>query len=110
MFSSETTTIDQGTIAELADRIEAFDAGAVVADLPVEEVQRIFTAAFHLYARLAEERSIGDPFTQVNEITATQVVTTALAILHSQNLEVFELALWQSWGGTPWKNEKEEAK
>lgn len=108
MFSSE-TAIAPDTIATLADRLEALDAGTAVADLPVEDVQRVFTAAFHLYARLAEERNIGDPFTQVNEITATQVVTTALAILHSQNLEVFELALWQSWGGTPWKNEKEAA-
>ncbi|MBS1698903.1 MAG: hypothetical protein JST25_10945 [Actinobacteria bacterium] len=105
-MSSIDLSVRAQSLTELADQLESINATADTADLPVEDMQRVFTAAFHLYSRLAEERGIGDPFTPTNGITATQVVTTALAILHAQNLEVFELALWQSWGGAPWKNQE----
>lgn len=104
----EQLTIDRPTATEIADAIENLDRLSDLSSLPVEDVQRIFTAAFHIYARLSEATGLGDPFTEVNDITATQVVATATAVLHAQNLEVFELALWQSWGGAPWTQNKED--
>ncbi|WP_283137158.1 hypothetical protein [Rhizohabitans arisaemae] len=68
-----------------------------------EEVQRRFAEAFKLYAAHLRDGGYIDPFAPDDDITATDVVTVAGALLHAQNLEVFELALWQSWGGVPWK-------
>ncbi|MDF5756930.1 hypothetical protein [Spongiactinospora sp. TRM90649] len=87
-----------------ADTLEALVNKDV--ELSDDEVRRVFTAAFTLYARHLAERGYVEPFTSSDEITATDVVTVASALLHAQNLEVFELALWQSWGGVPWKGDR----
>lgn len=34
-----------------------------------------------------------------DELSATAVATTCLRLLQAADLEVFELAMWQSWGG-----------
>ncbi len=96
-----TATLPGLAPAELAAALEALAADGSAAPSDTE-VQRIFTAAFQLYHQRAAATGLGDPFTEVNGVTATQVVEVALALLHAQNLEIFELALWQSWGGAPW--------
>lgn len=101
LSDAATATLAGIAPAELAEALEAHVAerGARLSDA---EIQRIFTAAFQLYHQRAESTGLGDPFTEVNGVTATQVVEVALALLHAENLEIFELALWQSWGGAPW--------
>src|SRR5690606_41217197 len=68
----------------------------------VEQVQRLFTAAFQLYWQNIEAGKVDSPFSPRTRITATQVAHVALRLLRHQNLEIFELAAWQSWGGEPW--------
>ncbi|WP_156994361.1 hypothetical protein [Pseudonocardia acaciae] len=63
-----------------------------------DEVSRLFTAAFRLFVHRARQGL--HPF--AGDVTATDVVIAATAMLRQQNLEVFELALWQSFGGQPW--------
>jgi hypothetical protein len=69
------------------------------ADLGPEEAQRLFTLAFRRYAELAHTGL--EPFADPTEVTATDIVTVADKLLDAHNLEVFELALWQSWGAAP---------
>ncbi|NUR92273.1 MAG: hypothetical protein HOY71_50075 [Nonomuraea sp.] len=68
-----------------------------------DDVRKQFTEAFKRYAEHLNTVGFVEPFEPDADVTATDVVTVASALLHAQNLEVFELALWQSWGGVPWK-------
>lgn len=70
--------------------------------LPANVVQRIFTAAFRLYADQALTGEVGEPFTTNGQVNATDVMVVVSTMLRQQNLEVFELGLWQSFGGQPW--------
>jgi hypothetical protein len=68
------------------------------------DVRQLMTAAIRAYGRLLDE---GHAFLPIDhgEISATDAVRTASALLESADLETFELALWQAWGNRPWAGE-----
>ena len=68
------------------------------AELEDNDLRRLLTLAVKCYAGRAGDGLA--PFTADADVTATDVVTVVSALLAAQNLEVFELALWQSWGAT----------
>ncbi|MFI9386665.1 hypothetical protein [Kutzneria sp. NPDC052558] len=63
------------------------------------EVQRLMERAVAAYSRLTDDGAAGPILHNGHNITATDAVRAASALLSAVNLEVFELALWQSWGG-----------
>jgi hypothetical protein len=69
--------------------------------LTERDVRQLMTAAIRAYGRLLDE---GHAFLPIDrgEISATDAVRTASALLESADLETFELALWQAWGNRPW--------
>lgn len=75
---------------------------ADVAGLTLEDVQRLMDLAVRGYGRLLDEETGGPVLPDLHGVTATDAVRAASALLSAVNLEVFELALWQTWGGAPW--------
>ena len=65
------------------------------------DVRQLLTAAIRAYGRLLDEGRAFLPIAR-GEISATDAVRTASALLESADLETFELALWQAWGNRPW--------
>jgi hypothetical protein len=60
---------------------------------PVAEVRRAVVAAVHLYTAYAQ--STGDHFPPVDEeISSTEAVLLATALLKARDLNPFDLALW----------------
>lgn len=80
--------------AELAARV----AGLPPEFLTLEVVQLLMATAIKGYSRLLDEGVSFPPFGTPSEITATEAVRAASAILRAADLETFELALWQTWG------------
>lgn len=109
MSTHESTTLLEPNVTDAGDqsleqvcvRLEEL-AAAGGAALPADTVQRIFTAAFRLFADQALTGEVGEPFTRAGQVNATDVMVVASTMLRQQNLEVFELGLWQSFGGQPW--------
>ncbi|MBO0828060.1 MAG: hypothetical protein J2P24_09785 [Streptosporangiales bacterium] len=96
MSSSERDGLDS-----VCARLEAVaDAGPDAVD--DEQCRRLFAAAFRLLAARAIDGKTTEPFVQDTPVNATDVVVVTSMLLEQQNLEVFELALWQSLGGRPW--------
>ena len=54
--------------------------------------------AVRLYAARASERDLA-AFPGDAVVTATDVMVTVSAMLKAVNVQVFELGMWQSWGG-----------
>jgi len=67
--------------------------------LALEDVQQLMERAVRAYSQLLDEGPAGPILHNGHRITATDAVRAASALLSAVNLEVFELALWQSWGG-----------
>jgi hypothetical protein len=67
--------------------------------MSLEDIQQRVESAVRAYSRYLESGQDGPILNSGNRITATDAVRAASAILDAVNLEVFELALWQSWGG-----------
>lgn len=86
-------------MSSLTERLQ-HDADA--ADLTLEDVQRLMGLAVRGYSRLLDEGAGGAALPDSHAVTATEVVRAASALLAAVNLEVFELALWQTWGGATW--------
>lgn len=97
----ETLTANGEGVDDLCDRLEALAAagGSSVDDA---QNRRLFTAAFRLLAARAIAGETSEPFVDGAQVNATDVVVVTSMLLEQQNLEVFELALWQSLGGQPW--------
>ena len=70
--------------------------------LAPEEVQELMARAVRAYGRLLDAGVAVSPLPPGADITATDAVRAASGILKAVNLETFELALWETWGGTPW--------
>jgi hypothetical protein len=64
------------------------------------DVQDALAKAVRLYAERAAERDGALPAFAADAVTATDVMVTATAMLKAVNLQVFELGMWQSWGGS----------
>lgn len=68
-----------------------------VSDARVRQDERAATAALRL---LAERVAGGDHLPADHGLTPTEALLLSGELLRAVNLEVFELALWQSWGGS----------
>ncbi|MGH3585096.1 MAG: hypothetical protein ACRDQ0_02135 [Pseudonocardia sp.] len=66
------------------------------------EVQQLMERAVREYGRLLDAGTAGPVLPELHEVTATDAVRAASALLAAVNLEIFELALWETWGGRPW--------
>jgi hypothetical protein len=66
------------------------------------DVQRHMESAVRAYGQLLDAGHTRPILADNHRITATDAVRAASALLAAVNLEVFELALWQSWGGQPY--------
>jgi 3-methyladenine DNA glycosylase/8-oxoguanine DNA glycosylase len=72
-------------------------AGERVSDA---EIQAMLAKAVRLYAeRVAEGENTLAAFPDAANVTATDVMITATAMLKAVNLQVFELGMWQAWTG-----------
>jgi len=58
--------------------------------------------AVRAYSRLVDAGAAGPILPAGHHVTATDVALACGALLDAVHLEVFELALWSTWGGTPW--------
>ncbi len=64
------------------------------------QIQAMLAKAVRLYAeRVAEREEAFPAFSEGTNVTATDVMVTAIAILKAVNLQVFELGMWQTWTG-----------
>ena len=64
------------------------------------EIQAMLADAVRLFAERAAETEGGLPAFPANaQVTATDVMVTATAMLKAVNLQVFELGMWQTWSG-----------
>ncbi len=64
------------------------------------EIQDMLAHAVRLYAERAAEREGGlTAFPAGAQVTATDVMVTASAMLKAVNLQLFELGMWQAWSG-----------
>jgi hypothetical protein len=77
------------------------EAIASAGDRPSDaDIQAMLAKAVRLYAERAAEREDAFPaFPASAQVTATDVVVTATAMLKAVNLQVFELGMWQAWTG-----------
>lgn len=89
--------------AEMIAEIGSCDVGS----LRLSDVQILMDLAVRAYGRiLEEEKERGSILPSAHGVTATDVSRAASALLDALNIEVFELALWESWGGRPWAGAK----
>jgi len=72
-----------------------------VESLDSQELQRLLAAAVKAYARRREDEPELAPFPAPSpelEVVASEGLIAASAILDCLGIEVFEVALWRSWG------------
>lgn len=80
------------TALKLAER--ALSEGETEA-IPDETVQRLLTAGTRLFANKVEmEERFFSPYTDAQDVTATDVVMTCSDMLRAVNLSTFDLAMW----------------
>jgi hypothetical protein len=89
MSSSETSTV-QGADAAIALLAQVAESGASIAD---RDLTRLITAAVKLYAS-AVERAGSEPSPVDGTIATTEAMVLACALVRSQDLNPFDLALW----------------
>jgi hypothetical protein len=68
-----------------------------MSDADVEQLQTAIAGAVREYARRRQEGEAIAPV-GAESVTATEVAITVTALLEVVDIEVFELALWASWG------------
>jgi hypothetical protein len=87
----------------LASEIERLaERGQIADELAVTTVQHLLAAATRAYVAHLEAGAGVPPFSTtagVRPVTATEAVAAASEMLRALDLEVFELAMWQSQGG-----------
>jgi hypothetical protein len=78
------------------------DPSTDLAEAPPEELQRVLAAAIKAYTarveageRLSPLPPAGDPL----EVSATEVLVAVTDMLAACEIELFELGMWQTWGG-----------
>ncbi len=89
MSSSETGTL-QGAGAAIEVLTRAAEAGANVAE---SDLTRLITAAVKLYASAVERASVEPPPVD-RTVATTEAMILACALVRSQDLNPFDLALW----------------
>ena len=67
-------------------------------ELPDDVRQQLMRCAVTSFASAWEERRV-DPLASASDITATAAVVTASGLTRALNIELFELAMWQTQAG-----------
>src|ERR1700704_5378207 len=70
-------------------------------EIPVEDLQRLLAAAVRCFAAGVERGTGEAPFPgdgTGESPTATEVMVASTEFLAALDIEVFELAMWQTWG------------
>jgi len=89
--------------AARSDSTLAGVTGIRAEDLTLAEVQHLVELAVRAYGRIVDAEGGAGPILALSHaVTATDAVRAAGALLAALNVEVFELALFQTWGGSPW--------
>jgi hypothetical protein len=87
------------TLRELEAQLES---GAEAADVDEATIQDAFGGLVKIYAAMLERGKRFPPFPTADgaaAVTATEVAATASAMLQALQIELFELGMWQAWGG-----------
>ncbi|MFC6882572.1 MULTISPECIES: hypothetical protein [Actinomadura] len=71
--------------------------------LSPDAVRTLMTAAITAFGRHVDAGTPVPEPADATKVNATDAVRAASAVLKAVNLETFELALWETWGGTPWR-------
>jgi hypothetical protein len=76
------------------------DPARTVARPSDAEIQAMLANAVRLYVERVADTEGGLPaFPADAQVTATDVMVTATAMLKAVKLQVFELGMWQTWSG-----------
>jgi len=76
------------------------EAAASTTERPSDsQVQDMLAKAVRLYAERTAERDGALSAFAPDAVSATEVMVTVTAMLKAVNLQVFELGMWQAWGG-----------
>lgn len=92
-MSSPTDTLTHSSVRELLARISGNPS------LTSNEIQELMAAAVRLYATRVDSEGPLPVFPEGTDITATETLVAATAILKGSNLQLFELGMWQAWSG-----------
>lgn len=82
---------------DLVARLATLDPHVLAPD----DVQLLMAMAVRAYSDLVERGHAMSPLAPGSDVTATDAVRAASGILKALDLETFELALWQMFGGGP---------
>lgn len=92
--SAERAALPTSRLLAALERAMGDDADPAEA---AEVARSVMNLAVERYARTCQDAEAGSPFTATPP-AATDVVITVGAMLEAVDVEVFELAMWQSWG------------
>ena len=81
-----------------AAAVSLLDQLAQAADVSADDVRSVVSAATRLYAT-ASTRAGRELPPLTGDVTTTDALTLACALLRSQNLTPFDMAMWFSRGG-----------
>lgn len=114
--SAETLAASAGTPAASAEAVAASAEAVAEAErlaarigelgpdaLSPDAVRTLMTAAITAFGRHVDAGTPVPEPADATKVNATDAVRAASAVLKAVNLETFELALWETWGGTPWR-------
>lgn len=84
---------------ELIDRLRC--AVETIANSGVSEasIQDLLTATIALYFVEFDQGNKWMPVRGDSELSATAILTLVCMLMHSANVDLFELGLWQNWAG-----------
>jgi hypothetical protein len=91
-----TLSIDEAFVAELEHRLASGEAASV----PDDVVCRAMSALIRVHGAKVDDGQRPRLLPEVSDVSATEVLVAASALLKAANLEIFELGMWQSWSGT----------
>ncbi len=69
-------------------------------DTAIADVQSTLAQAVKDYAALVQSGDRCRPFPAESGVTATDVVVACSSMLRAVDVEIFELAMWEIFGGT----------
>jgi hypothetical protein len=98
MLSSDAAHEMKPGMHSLLESVKALEENGTLDSLPDEAVQRLFGAVLKEYVNRLNENPGMQPFADHAAVTATEAVIGVTRILNQINVEVFELAMWQTMG------------
>ena len=88
----------QSGLNELSESIRWLQENGEMSALPDETVQQLFSLALKLYTSRLNDNPGLLPFPDERSVTPTEAVIAVTRILKQADVQVFELAMWQTMG------------